>query len=212
MNNFFQFPSWRLAAVVLLCALTAMTLSAQTAPYLGAGTTEINGFGGLSYGLDKWRGSFGGNAGHWVTTWLMPYGEFSYFPGINRNISVPVGGANEFATGRQAVKFADIHGGVHVRKALSNNFVPYAVFGVGEVHGFKRTANLNFPIAPGVTRPRDVEVPSSNDLAVNGGVGLRIYTKESFGFRVEYKIYKPTGTYTDPFYKLVFGIFGYIKK
>lgn len=212
ISNMFQWKQLRAAAFVVAgLVLVAGLASAQTAPYLGAGTTEVNGFAGVSYGLDSWRSSFGGNVGHWATSWLMPYGEFSYFPGLVRDIRVPIGGSNEFATGKQPLQFSDFHGGVHLRKAVSNNIVPYAVFGAGAIRAFKRTVDLNVPIGGGQSRVRPVEVPATNDFAVNGGFGLRIYTKENFGFRAEWKVYKPTGTYTDPFYKFVFGIFAYIK-
>ena len=42
---------------------------------------------------------------------------------------------------------------------------------------------------------------------MSGGAGIRYYPKEHLGFRVEFKAYKPTGTYTNPFYRVAAGFF-----
>ena len=186
---------------------------AQDAPYLGKGTSEVNAFAGISYGLDAVRGSFGGNYAYSVNKYLMPYGEVSYFPGINRDLRIPIGGTTDVATARQAIPFIDYHGGVHLRRPIpGSNWVPYLVIGAGAVTARSRLVPVNVPIGGGQVVRRDVTVEGETAFAVNGGGGLRYYFKENVGFRLEAKIYKPTGTYSDPFFKAVFGLFFYIKK
>ena len=54
-------------------------------------------------------------------------------------------------------------------------------------------------------------VKGGTDFGANFGGGLRLYTKERLGFRFEAKVYKPTGTYTTPFYKVEGGVFFLIR-
>ena len=190
-------------AVFLCVALLplASTLQAgqnKDAPVLGAGTTEVGGFIGESYGLDSWRVMGGGNVSYAVTKYLMPYVEFSHFPGISRQLT------SGTATATYEVPLNDFHGGVHIRIPLGQSkIVPYGVAGAGVIHSGDAPVRITF--ADGTVLPATVK--GSNDFAANFGGGLRYYTTERLGFRVEGKIYKPTGNYTGTFSKVEFGVF-----
>jgi len=162
------------------------------------GNTEVGGFIGGSYGLDSWRVMGGGNVAYALTRYIMPYGEFSYLPGISRQISNSNGNVN------YDVRLIDFHGGVHIRFPLGQSkTVPYAVAGAGIIHSGKTPITVAFPDGFTVSDT----IAASTDFAVNFGAGLRYYATERLGFRVEGKVYKPTGTYTTPFYKIEVGVF-----
>src|SRR5262245_38320551 len=80
-----------------------------------SGSFEVGGFVGASYGVDKFRPMGGGNVTYAINKWILPYGEFSYFPGIARDIHISVPGLATPVTGTFSVPLADIHGGVHIR-------------------------------------------------------------------------------------------------
>src|SRR6478672_5742836 len=79
-----------LAAALLPLAIPAR---AQDAPIIRKGVTEVGGFVGGSYGAvspsDRTRIMGGGNVVYSLTRPLMPFAEFSYFPGIGRSRNVP---------------------------------------------------------------------------------------------------------------------------
>ena len=163
-----------------------------------AGTTELGGFVGGSYGLDNWRVMGGGNVAYAVTRYIMPYAEYSYFPGISRQLTTPEGKANF------EVPLSDFHGGVHIRIPLGQSkIVPYAVVGAGMIHSGNTPVKISFP--DGFTLSSTID--SSNNFAANFGGGIRFYTSERVGFRFESKVYVPTGTYTTPFMKVEAGVF-----
>ena len=58
------------------------------------GDTEIGGFLGGSYGLDSWRVMGGGNFAYAIHKIVMPYVEYNYFPGIQRQFTTSRGGVN----------------------------------------------------------------------------------------------------------------------
>jgi Outer membrane protein beta-barrel domain len=197
--------------------LLAPIALAQEAPYLGKGTSEINGFGGISYGLEAVRGSFGGNYAYSLSKYVMPYAEVSYFPGINRDINVPFPSVQPDGTVRtlnakvrQAFPFIDTHAGVHLRAPIpGKNWVPYGVIGLGAITNRSTKALFTVPNLG----PQQITVDSESHFAINGGGGLRYYFKENFGIRIEAKVYKPTGDkFGDPFFKFVFGVFFYAKR
>jgi hypothetical protein len=184
-----------------LCAWLALgsVCMAQEAPSVRKGTTEIGVFGGVSHGIDSWRGMGGGNVAYSVTSWLLPYVEYSYFPGLVRQENLASGANLKYAT-----PLSDFHGGVHIRAPIAESkVVPYGVFGFGVVHSsFHGTVALpDGTTIPGYSR-------DATDPAVNFGGGVRVYVSQKWGFRVEAKAYRPvTGPYSNFFYKAEGGIF-----
>src|SRR5689334_15632998 len=115
-----------LACVAILLSIYETESVAQDVPYLRRGNVEGNVFFGGSYGADSWRGSAGGNLSFAATRNIMPYFEYSYFPGIPRERT------SEAGTVRFSIPMSDFHVGVHVRIPLGQKFfVPYLVAGAG---------------------------------------------------------------------------------
>jgi hypothetical protein len=193
-----------------LCAaaILALPLVAQDVPIIRKGVTEVGGFLGASYGIDKARVMGGGNIVYSLTKTLMPFGEVSYFPGIGRSQSVTgIPGATETFS----VPLTDFNFGFHVRIPIpKSRIIPYAVISAGGIHTPQRSVTATFPnpVSPSqiITTP-PFQVNSSTDFAFSGGAGIRYYATERLGFRVEFKAYRPTGTYTDLFYRVTGGFF-----
>lgn len=169
-----------------------------------SGNVEVGGFVGSSYGVDKWRVMGGGNVSYAATRYLVPYVEYSYFPGIGRKSTVALGGGQS-APYNFSIPISDFHGGVHLRFPIGQSrVVPYLVLGAGglRIHGRTETVTV-----PGGSIP--VTFDAETRFAVNGGGGLRFYVNERLGFRAESKIYKPTGDapFDATFSKVEFGIF-----
>jgi hypothetical protein len=192
----------RALSCVFMPLCLAATLAAQDKPVVRKGNTEAGGFVGASYGIDEFRIMGGGNVAYALTRVIMPYAEFSYFPGIGRT--------QTFANGTRwdySIPLTDFHGGVHIRIPIrESRVIPYGVFGLGMIHSPSRTENALVTTSLGSVR-LDVPVSSSTDFAVNFGGGLRYYVNERFGFRVEAKAYRPTGQFTDVFGKVEGGFF-----
>lgn len=203
-----------ICAFSCLFALATETASAQ-APYLAKGNQELNVFGGLSYGLDHWRGSYGGNYAYAFNKKVMAYGEYSYFPGIARNnFGGVVSGFPTIPGYVQPTnvdfRFNDIHAGVHIRLPIfpEKRIVPYIAAGMGylrtDLTGSEAvqqgTAVNKYPLT----------LNSNNGFAVNGGGGFRFYLTGDgrVGMRLEAKVYKPvSGPTTESFAKVSLGIF-----
>src|SRR6266536_4602937 len=102
-----------LAAGLVAAAIPARS---QDAPIIRKGVTEVGGFVGGSYGevspSDRTRVMGGGNVVYSLTRPLMPFAEFSYFPGIGRSRTVP-GLAN--AVEIFSVPLTDFNAGFHLR-------------------------------------------------------------------------------------------------
>ncbi len=198
----------RALGLPLLAACFSLTLAAQNAPVLRPQNTEIGGFIGASYGIDKTRAMGGGNVAYAVSRVVMPYAEFSYFPGIGRKETVPISGG-QTATFNFSIPISDFHGGVHLRVPIADSrIIPYGVFGAGLLRSSSRTERVT--IATGGTTGNTtipVTIPSETSFAVNGGGGIRYYVNERFGVRAEAKLYKPTGNFKDVFGKVEFGVF-----
>jgi hypothetical protein len=183
----------RFTTASALAVLSAFAVFGQ-APVVRTGNTEIGGFVGASYGIDEARVMGGGNVAYALTRAIMPYAEYSYFPGIGRNQG----------SVHYTIPLNDLNAGVHLRVPIrESKIIPYGVFGMGLIHSSPTTATDVRP--DGSTLP--VDVPAYNSFAINFGGGLRYYTNERYGFRVEAKVYKPTGTFTDTFAKFEFGFF-----
>jgi hypothetical protein len=190
-------------------ALSASLYAAGVAP-VRQGNTEIGGFIGASYGIDEFRVMGGGNVSYAATRIIMPYAEFSYFPGIGREKSVPGLTNAKYTFG---VPLTDFHGGVHIRIPIKESpVVPYLAIGAGAIHALKYNGSVVIPAQSGfsgLTIP--ISEPARTDFAVNFGGGIRFYVNERFGFRVEAKAYKPSGTYTQVFGKVEGGFFFQLK-
>jgi len=202
----------RLVFSVFLFSLgfSAMNGTARAAdtPNLTPGNFELGLYGGASYGLDKLHGMGGVNLSYSLPKLLLPYVEFSYFPGIARQED-----GNGFSF-HGSDRLIDFHGGVHIRliKAESQ-VVPYAVIGFGllrsRITGFD---HFNTPqLCPAVGKTVNdcpITPETSTDPAVNFGGGLRVYHKSWFGYRVEGKAYRPiSGRFSNVVGKFEAGIF-----
>jgi hypothetical protein len=180
------------AAVLGLCTSAAFGQVSA----VRSGSFEIGPFVGASYGIDKFRAMAGGNVTYaFKNKYVLPYFEYSYFPGIPRDLSGVVTGSSTPYHFTLSTPLSDVHGGVHVRLPIfkESPIVPYLVFGMGIIHYGNRTASGSITVN-GAQIPLMVPAHGGNDFTVNGGGGLRYYIGGTgkFGFRAEAKVYKPT--------------------
>lgn len=188
---------------LLLAAVGSLGLSAQTASVVRSGSYEVGGFVGASYGIDDFRWMGGANVTYAANKYILPYAEFSYFPGIGRKQSRTIPGLSKPVDISYNIPLTDFHGGVHIRMPIREfPIVPYGVFGVGMIHAPERQFNVNV---------EGIQVPftsaATTNAAVNFGGGLRYYINQRFGIRAEAKAYKPTGQFKETFGKVEFGFF-----
>jgi hypothetical protein len=178
-----------------------------------SGSFELGGFVGASYGVDKYRFMGGGNVTYAINKWLLPYAEYSYFPGIAREITQQVPGLpNVVATSTFSTPLSDFHAGVHLRVPIRESpIVPYFVVGVGGLTHFQRNATLTYTGADGVPHNFSATDPGGTDFAVNFGGGIRYYVNQRFGVRLEAKGYKPNSSLTSVFGKVEVGFFYQLK-
>jgi hypothetical protein len=203
----------RAASRAFAAFLFSATLFAQDAPVVRPGDVEVAGFVGTTFGLDKVRVPFGGNVAVAVNRWLMPYGEFSYFPRFaftaREETSQSAGTTTRF---RYSLGLADYHGGVHIRLPRGESrFVPYGAFGVGVVRTLDRKEEVEISGGGLPTVVTSVDVPARTDFAINFGGGFRYYVNEVFGVRLEAKGYRSDATANQVFGKVTFGVFFQIK-
>ena len=199
------------AGVLMAVAVLGNLSNAQSGAFLSAGNTEINGFVGTSFGIDKARVMGGGNISYAASKHLLPYAEFSYFPGIGRRQEGTFPGTGRPFTATYQIPLVDFHGGVHIRMPIrESRVVPYGVLGAGVIHSLERTVSASYE-SGGTTIQQTLTVPSRSDFAANFGGGLRFYATQRFGFRIEAKAYKPTGTFNDIFAKFEGGVFFQIR-
>lgn len=202
--------SIRLAGALLL-ASSSIGFGQVVAP-VRAGTWELNGAAGYTYGIDEGAGSRsrlngGATLSYAVTKMLLPYFEYSYFPGITRTQTGTFAGTGRTFEGKYEVPLSDMHAGVHLRFTIrESRLVPYAVFGAGAIRSHARNVQIRYDDATGL-QDANLDLPGRSDFAVNFGGGLRYYIGQHAGVRFEGKVYKPTGTFSDPFGKLQFGVF-----
>ncbi|MGO9095115.1 MAG: hypothetical protein ACLQGV_07815 [Bryobacteraceae bacterium] len=193
--------------LVCMAALTGVPAAAQNAPIIRQGVVEVGGFVGASYGIDKTRIMGGGNVVYSLTRTLMPFAEISYFPGIGRTASVPgVPGVVE----SWSIPLTDFNAGFHLRIPIpKSRIIPYGVVSAGLIHTPQRDVSATFtdPSSGQVVTLPPFQVNASTNFAVSGGAGLRYYATERLGFRAEFKAYRPTGTYTNMFYRVAGGFF-----
>jgi hypothetical protein len=174
------------------------------------GSFEIGGFAGASYGVDAFRVMGGGNVTYAVNKWLLPFAEYSYFPGIARTISQPVPGLSGVtAHSTSSTPLSDFNGGVHIRIPIrESRIVPYLVLGLGSLTHFPHTTTLSYAGADGLPHNIVGTDPAGTNFAGNFGGGLRYYVNQRFGFRLEAKGYKPADSSITPaFGKVEAGFF-----
>ena len=217
MNIRFRGKIVLVACFLGIALLGGRIARAQSTPDLRAGNFELGLYGGSSYGVDSFRPMGGVNLSYSLPKLLLPYVEFSYFPELIRNYTAP---GQVFTL---SASLADIHGGVHIRiLPHETRIVPYAVIGFGALRS--HTTGTSAPtksscVVPGdpATQPCSdayIEKNTSHpdyrgtDPAVNFGAGLRYYQTSGFGYRAEFKLYRPlTGQFTKVFSKTEGGIF-----
>ncbi|HEU0123231.1 MAG TPA: outer membrane beta-barrel protein [Bryobacteraceae bacterium] len=186
-----------------LLTLGAVGLPAQTASVVRSGSYEVGGFVGASYGIDDFRWMGGANVTYAVNKYILPYAEFSYFPGIGRKQTRTIPGLSQPINISYNIPLSDFHGGVHIRMPIREfPIVPYGVFGAGMIHAPERQFNVD---VEGI--PVAFTSAASTDAAINFGGGLRYYINQRFGIRAEAKAYKPTGQFKETFGKVEFGFF-----
>jgi hypothetical protein len=203
----------RVAAVVLPLAALMFTfgsaLQAQPGAILRTHTTEVGGFIGASYGVDKARVMGGGNVAFSVTRELMPFAEVSYFPGIGRTATVT---GIDLANSKYSLPIQDVNFGLHFRVPIpKSRVIPYGVISFGLIHNSEHTETITYPdtLRPGQMATLQLQVPAATNFATSFGGGIRVYATERLGFRGEFKGYKPSGgdVKLDAFYRVTGGIF-----
>src|SRR6185369_8102053 len=96
------------------------------------GSFEIGPFLGASYGIDDFRVIGGGNVTFALTKRILPYAEYSYFPGIGRSEDGTFTGSGARYTLSYSIPLSDIHAGFHIRFPIRESpVVPYLVIGFG---------------------------------------------------------------------------------
>ena len=193
----------RILTLAVLGGLSTLGIFAQTASVVRSGSYEVGGFVGASYGIDEFRWMGGANVTYAATKYILPYAEFSYFPGIGRRQTRTIPGLAQPININYNIPLTDFHGGVHIRMPIREfPIVPYAVIGVGVIRAPERQFNVNV---------EGIQVPftsaASTDAAVNFGGGLRYYINQRVGIRGEAKVYKPSGQFKETFGKVEFGFF-----
>lgn len=196
-----------LTAAAMLIAVSP-DAAAQSKSVIRSGSIEIGPFLGASYGIDQTRFMGGGNVTFAVNKYILPYAEFSYFPGIGRSTSGTFPGTGRPFTTTYSLPLSDFHGGVHIRIPIKEKpIVPYLVFGLGGLTNFSRTVTANYTDATGQTTQLPLTVAGGTAFAINTGGGIRFYMGQRYGLRVEAKAYKPYGDYPDVFGKVEVGFF-----
>ena len=171
-----------------------------------SGSFEVGGFAGASYGIDEFRAMGGGNVTFAINKVILPYFEYSYFPGIGRNQNGTFPGGGPF-TLHYSIPLSDIHGGVHIRIPIRESpVVPYLVFGIGGLRHSARTVTASYT-SFGTQTTQTLNIDGGTDRAINFGGGIRYYVSQRFGVRVEAKAYKPSGEFTQTFGKVEAGFF-----
>lgn len=186
-----------LVKLALLLGLFATTAAAQSAAVVRQGSYEIGGMVGASYGIDKARIMGGANVTFAATRIILPYFEYTYFPGLQRRAEVAVSGTNRIATSEYETPLNDIHGGVHIRIPVAESkVVPYLVAGIGVIRSGQRNVPLQVPTA-GEPISLNFDLPADTTPAANFGGGIRYYVNQRFGFRVEAKAYTPLSDFNE---------------
>ena len=197
MSNYGSRLFFSFSILALVAVLPAL---GQNVSVIRANSFEIGGFAGASKGLDNYRAMGGGNVTYAVNKYLLPYGEFTYLPGIETST---VSEGHQLTYKRS---YSDIHGGVHVRLPVfrESPIVPYGVFGLGVLRSGTITSSYTLN-----GQPITASYPGESHFAINGGGGLRFYLSQSFGLRTEAKIYRESSGLNagSTFFKVELGFF-----
>src|ERR1700746_1199372 len=85
--------AFSVARLALLAGLTALSSFGQVSA-VRSGSFEVGPFIGASYGIDKFRVMAGGNVTYALKNKIvLPYFEYSYFPGIPHTIAGAISGS-----------------------------------------------------------------------------------------------------------------------
>jgi hypothetical protein len=202
--------------LILGCVAASGIAYAQgNASVVRRNTFEVGGFVGATYGgtgagsANESRVMGGGNVTYAVTRMILPYFEYSYFPGIPRNPSGSFAGTGRFYQEDYSIPLQDFHGGVHIRLPIFREkpIVPYGVLGFGALKSGSGPDTITFDDGSGTRQKVTLTLPGQTVFTVNGGGGVRIYLSQRFGLRGEAKFYKPTGDVYSTFGKVEFGFF-----
>jgi hypothetical protein len=176
--------------LLVYLSLLCISAEAQDVPILRQNMWEAGGFVGATYGADKARVMGGGNLTYSALRNLLPYVEVSYFPGIVRTLVKP----DDLGTIKYDIPLTDVNFGIHARFQLPKTpIVPYAVLGIGVLHMPAGTETLLTPNDSGGFETGLKSVSSYTGYAPNFGGGIRLYLKEQFGVRGEFKAYQFAG-------------------
>src|SRR5271154_5701132 len=157
----------RKALIGVLMIAGAISVSAQTSA-IRAGSIEVGPFIGGSYGIDKFHFMAGGNITYALKNkWVLPYFEYSYFPGIPHTSSLTVS-PTIVLTHNSTIAFSDVHGGVHVRLPVFKEkpVIPYLVFGMGTMIYPSRT-DVYTGTVNGQPLTQTTNVSSGSDFTIN---------------------------------------------
>jgi hypothetical protein len=153
----------------------------------------------------------GGNLCYGVTKSIMPYVEYGYFPSVHHETVGSFAGTGNNFTFAFNLPLSDFEGGVHVRIPIrESRVVPYFVAGIGALTNPDTHATAFFPTF-GTVQSVVIPVPGNTAFAANFGGGLRFYTSQHFGFRVEAKVYKPVGGSSSNVNQLQSNVFGKVE-
>lgn len=213
-------------------ALSATSLVGQDAPTLRQGNLEVGGFVGGGYGLgvanslrtegytitgDTFHLMGGGDVGYAITKSIFLVGEASYFPSLGAVDLNQTSGTLE-TDHVYTRRITEFNAGVHYRLPVpEKRWVPYLVGGVGGVRGSGSAVTATVTdlskTPPTTSTPVMQPAPASQTVfAINGGAGLRFYVTEHFGFRGEFRLFKPIGVENlTSFYRVAGGIFFQLK-
>jgi hypothetical protein len=201
--------------IVGLLAAAGLVHGQGNASVVRRNTFEVGGFIGATYGgtgagsANESRVMGGGNVTYAVTRMLLPYFEYSYFPGIPRTPQSSFAATGRFFQEDYSIPLNDFHGGVHIRLPIFREkpIVPYGVIGFGVLKSGSGNDTITYDDGSPTRQVRTFTLPAQTAFTVNAGGGIRIYLNQKFGLRGEAKFYKPSGDAYSTFGKVEFGFF-----
>jgi hypothetical protein len=115
-------------------------------------------------------------------------------------------------------KVVEFNGGIHYRLPVpESRVVPYLAGGIGAAHFLSSTITDtttkldNCSSGCSVTTATQT-APGATAVELAGGVGVRVYANQHFGFRGEFRVYHPFGiANVGTFYRFSGGIFFQLK-